>query len=292
MFEWIGLTAATDGPIAATLDRSSLVGFASTTATLTVTVPVATPAGTYHVDVTGRDWSGRTKHDRITIVVERDLPTAAAPVVRLVPGTALGTSSARVRVAWPRATDPSSRIGLYQLQQSVDGGPWLSSGVYSAAVTRVTRVMGAGHRYAFRLRARDTAGNWSPWAESTAAGFAIRQDDNPVVAYRGPWLRHRTSSASGGTTTYTTRTGAAASVAVTAGQVGLVMPLSPDRGAVRIYVDGSYAATVSLYARRSVARRIVWSRTWPTVAIHTIEIRAVGLAGRPRIDFDGLIFIR
>jgi hypothetical protein len=81
-------------------------------------------------------------------------------------------------------------------------------------------------------------------------------------------------------------------VAVTAGQVGLVMPLSPDRGAVRIYVDGSYAATVSLYARRSVARRIVWSRTWPTVAIHTIEIRAVGLAGRPRIDFDGLIFIR
>jgi hypothetical protein len=292
MFETVGLAVTGDRPLAATLDRSSLVGFASTRATLTVRVPAALSPGDYHVDVTGRDWSGRTKSDRITIPVQRDIPTASAPVIRLLRGAALGPSSMRVLVGWPRATDPTSGIGLYQLQQRRDGGAWLASGVYPAAVTKVTRVLGTGHRYAFRVRARDKVGNWSPWVESTEVGYAVRQDNNPVVTYRGAWVRQRTGTASGGTTTYTTRTGAAASIAVTASQVGLVMPLGTYRGAVRIYVDGSYAGAVSLYAPRSVARRIVWSRTWSAVSAHTIEIRAIRLPGRPRIDFDGLLFVR
>jgi hypothetical protein len=292
MFETIGITVTADRPLAASLDRSSVVGFASTRANLAVRVPVATAPGTYHVDVTGRDWSGRTKTDRVSVAVRNDVPVAAAPTIRLLRGSALGPSSMRVLVGWPRATDRTSGIGLYQLQQRRDGGAWAPSGVYPAAVTKVTRVLGTGHRYAFRLRARDRVGNWSGWVESTEVGYAIRQDNNPIVTYRGAWVRQRTSSASGGTTTYTTRTGAAASIAVTASQVGLAMPMGPYRGAVRIYVDGAYAGAVSLHATRSVARRIVWSRTWSSVTAHTIEIRAVRLPGRPRIDFDGLIFVR
>lgn len=71
MFERVALSVSVEGPLIATLDRSSLIGFRATSATLTVTVPRSTGAGRYDVEVEGLDQAGRTRRDSTTIVVTR-----------------------------------------------------------------------------------------------------------------------------------------------------------------------------------------------------------------------------
>ena len=66
-----------------------------------------------------------------------------------------------VPVTWFGVDDLSS-IDLYDVQVSVDGGPWAAW--LTATTTTSGRYAGrAGHGYAFRVRARDTHGNWSAW---------------------------------------------------------------------------------------------------------------------------------
>jgi spore germination protein YaaH/flagellar hook assembly protein FlgD len=66
-----------------------------------------------------------------------------------------------VQVAWV-ALDDLSSVDLYDVQVSVDGGAW------APWLTSTTATAGSypgrdGHGYAFRVRARDTHGNWSAW---------------------------------------------------------------------------------------------------------------------------------
>jgi hypothetical protein len=292
MFEYVGLTARVEGPLTATFDRRSLLGFLGRSTAMTVAVPPATAPGRYDVTVVGLDNGGRERQARVTVVVENDPPTAGAPVVRLARGVTLGRSAIAVRVIWPRATDRTSRIVAYELQRSVDGGAWAAAGTFGAAAVATARTIAVGHRYQFRLRARDAAGNWSAWATGPVASYGVRQDNDSVMEYRSGWVRHHTTSASGGTTTYGTRAGAMARVRFVGSQIALVAPVARYRGVARIYVDGVLVGSASLYASRTSARRVVWVRSWQKVAARTIEVRIVGTPGRPRVDVDAFVILR
>ena len=106
------------------------------------------------------------------------------------------------------------------------------------------------------------------------------------------WFRYDTVYASGGTTRYTTRQGSNVRLTMTARTLAIVAPVGPTRGAAAVYVNGVYQATVSLYSKTGGSRRVIWTKTFSADGTKTIEIRAVGTYGRPRIDVDAILIGR
>jgi len=101
-----------------------------------------------------------------------------APVVGLVPLPAT-TGDAGFTVAW-RGTDDRSGIAWFDVQVSVDGGPW-KAWLTHVKVTSATYLGAQGHGYAFRVRAADGRGNvsafnvgsvYTPTPTLRAGGFA------------------------------------------------------------------------------------------------------------------------
>ena len=288
-FENVALDVSATHGITATLDKRSLMGFTATAASLTVIVPAHLAPGPYVVTVTASE-GPRVRTGATTILVEGDLPTALPPVSAPAYKIAVaGDTAAPLKIWWPAATDPTSAIAGYELEYSDNGGPWTPAGSSSASVTGTIRMVTLGHTHRFRVRARDAVGNWSPWVAGATLRLGIVQDTSTGMRYSSGWLPWASKWASAGTMRYTTRAGASVKFTTTARTLAFVAPVDKNRGSARIYVDGVLQATVSLYSPVGVSRRIVWTKTFPAVGSKTIEIVAVGTAGRPRIDVDAIL---
>src|SRR5262245_47518665 len=106
----------------------SLFGWTATAATATVTAPATTKPGTYHFRIVGANW-GRVKSTTVAVVVSSDPPTAKAASISIATGVSLGlttggTNTITLRATWPAATDPSDTIVGYEVEHSVNGGPF------------------------------------------------------------------------------------------------------------------------------------------------------------------------
>jgi uncharacterized protein YkwD len=92
----------------------------------------------------------------------------AAKVSAYTPRISAGSTAATrsVKVAWtgydPRLQVLTSGLRSYALQRRVDGGTWTTI-ASSTTVRATTQTLVVGHRYEFRISARDWAGNRSPW---------------------------------------------------------------------------------------------------------------------------------
>jgi hypothetical protein len=76
----------------------------------------------------------------------------------------------QVRLSWtgydPRLQVLTSGLRAYGLQRSVDGGAWTT--IYlSTTLKTATLTLYVGHRYQFRIVARDRAGNHGTWVVRT-----------------------------------------------------------------------------------------------------------------------------
>jgi len=256
---------------------------------LTVVVPPATPGGSYPITLTSTD--GPHVHSATTtVVVENDPPTAFAPnVVIAAARVASSRTAARVRVSWQKATDASSAIVGYQLQTAVDAGAWGGTKSFTGGVTTTSPWASYGHRYQFRLRARDAAGNWSEWQVSTPLTVALVQDTSSALRYSTGWQTLSSKYASGGRYHYTTRVGATVSFTTTARQFAIDDRVSPSGGWAYVYVNGVYQAKISLYASSGSYMHVLWSKDFGTSATRTITIKATGTAARPRVYLDAIL---
>ncbi len=280
------------------LSTSSLLGWDARNATLTLSVPAGVPADTYDVEVTGVG-VGRTRTLSIPVVVTNDVPTAFPPTAVPAKGQRVGIDSAGtpssvgVLVSWPAATDPSSAIAGYEVERRSNGGPW--SGTTSVAGTTRSVLLGGldltvTHR--FRIRARDSVGNWSPWAESIDYAFRTVGDRSSSLTYSGTWKRAAVASATNQVRTTSTRAGASVRTTFTGRGIALVMPRSSIRGKVTVYVDGVKVATVDTYSKTAEARRVVWAKRWSTVATRRVVVRVSGTSRRPTVSLDGFIITK
>ena len=114
-------------------------------------------------------------------------------------------SSAAFAVTWT-AVDDWSGVAAYDVQVSLDGGPWAD---WQPATTQTSAIYqgSAGHGYAFRVRATDGSGNVGPWDVETVyvvtpglapGGFARAQADGiNVRAAPDPTAQRVASLASG-----------------------------------------------------------------------------------------------
>ena len=272
----------------ASFDAVSVFGFGPATATLTVNLANPTPSGTYSVTIVANE-HGTTRSAVATIRVSGDRPVAAPPTASARKGYALGSTTVVSLVSWPAATDASTPIAGYELQTAVDAGGWTPTVATSAAVRSATVTQTIGHAYRFRVKARDSAGNWSAWVESPTFTSSLVSDRSTAISYSGTWKKALYAPATNGSTTYATGAGARARLTFSGRAIALVAPVGSTRGSATIYIDGVSRGTVSFRASTGRSRLIMFSTGFSGLGSHTIEVR---VAGNGRVDIDGFVIFR
>jgi subtilisin family serine protease len=288
-FERVALSVSAPSQVTATLAATSLMGFTANNTTLSVVVPPSTPAGSYPITITGTE--GPHVHSATTtIVVENDPPTAFTPAVTIAAsGYGMHVTATRLFLKWRPATDASSRIASYELESSMDGGPWAGTRTIAATATTALAWVDWNHRYQFRLRARDAAGNWSDWQVAAPLTVGKVEDTSSAIRYSSGWSRFSNAAASGGIYHWTTRSGATASYTSTGRQVAIVARVSSFGGYAGVYVNGVYQGRISMYSASGGYKRVIWAKDFGTAATRTITIKAIPTASRPRVYLDAIL---
>ncbi len=284
----IELAATADTPVTATVTPTVSTATGPMGATLTVEVPKATPSGTYHVTVTGSR-ANDVRALTLSLVVDADPPTASAPRLKARPGSRFDTTSFTARASWPAATDATSAITRYQAQWRVDGGSWSSSIGLAASRRYVDRTFRTGHAYALRVRARDAAGNWSPWVTADPFTVNVSQDRSSTWHRSGTWHRSWSAKWSRRSSLYSRQAGAAVWRTFTGRGISVIAARGRSRGKAQIWIDGTHVADIHLHRSSLQPRRVVFAKTWATSARHTIRIVVVGTAKHPRVNVDAFV---
>ena len=248
--------------------------------TLIVTIPAGAttdPAG------------NPNKATHISLVIDRTKPTTSAPTTTVEPFGTLG-ASVPARIAWTASDGSGSGLASFDVERSVDGGPFavIATGVTASAIAAA---LSPGHAYQFAVRAHDKAGNISPWRANPALTPTIRQDTSTALHWSSGWKTASSSSYSGGSLHYATSSGAWMTTTVTGQAVGIVGTRALTRGAFKVYVDHVYVGTIDLSSSTVAYRSVVWRWSWSTRGTHTIELVVVGTAGRPRVDVDAVVVL-
>lgn len=219
-------------------------------------------------------------------------PTAQPPTgASLIKGSILGSTTARGRFGWPAATDDLTGISAYGVGLQIDGGAWTT---FDASTTKRTaeRTLKFGHSYMFRVRARDGAGNWGPWANGPLFRPTLYQETSAHLRFTKSWKTSTSSTASGGRTKFSSKKGATATFTFTGRAYALVAPKSSGRGKVKLYVDGVFKSTIDLHRSKGLARVLVATGSWASVGAHTLKLVVVGTHGHARVDVDGFVVLR
>jgi hypothetical protein len=212
-------------------------------------------------------------------------PVAGAPVAS--PRGVLGRSRVPVRVRLS-ASDAGGVAG-YWLWQSTNGGPAIPVSSTPLAGSVNVRLY-PGRRYAFVVQAVDFAGNLSEprWGQP----FTLRAYQEREAAYSPSWRRKFGRRAYGRFHSSSSRTLAQARFAFSGRGVAWVARTSRRGGRARVYIDGRYVDTISLYSSSAIPRKVVFKRRWGSTRFHTIAIRSVASAARPRVSVDAFVVLR
>jgi hypothetical protein len=258
----------------------------------------------------GRRWSGRPKGDRVpgrvvaaastallltlagaspAMAADTTPPTVTNPVSRFATGATVGTATAPITVSWT-SYDDWTGVARHQLQQSTDGGTFTNVTLSGYTATSAVRTVSLGHNYRFRVRAGDNAGNWSAWRASAAFTFYIHQETSGNIVYQGTWTRIAVAGASGGYSKYSNQPPGRAKFTIAAMAIAWVGERCWECGKSEVWVNGAYATTVNTYYGTSSGtvqvRRVIYSRTWSSVASRNVELRPEGTMLYPRVYID------
>jgi GH25 family lysozyme M1 (1,4-beta-N-acetylmuramidase) len=260
----------------------------STTATLNVTTDAGTtPTGTYPLTITASG-NGLVRTTQVSLVVADGIPPVmVAPTLWLEPGTTAGTSTIPVYVKWS-ATDPSG-IASYAVQRSINGGAWATVTPSPPTLTSGYQSLPFGFGVREQARAADRKLNTSAWSVSPTVGVLLSQQTGSAIAWHGTWNTQSTSVASGGSMRYGQFAGASATYTFTGSSIAWVSSRGPDRGSAKVYVDGVYAKTISLYTSGRSYRYVAFARNFGATGSHTIRIVVEGTHGHPRVDVDAFL---
>ena len=218
-------------------------------------------------------------------------PVAAAPIALRVRGrgTIVGDAGQDPTSAGRPATDDRTGVGALQARVSATArtrGRRPSRDVEPHDARRATLTFGTA--YAFRVRARDGAGNWGAFVDGAAVTpMRYQETSSRVDLQRHVARATRAPSASGGHDALRDARGRRRSRSGS--------PAGPSRSSRR---RARPAAARSLRRRRAMSRRsslyrssraprvVVAARSWSTLGRTHGQARVVGTAGHPRVDVD------
>jgi hypothetical protein len=156
----------------------------------------------------------------------------------------------------------------------------------------VRQTLGFGTSYRFATRTRTSSGSLGPIAYGQYVSARLLQENTTSARYSGRWLTATSSTYSGGKTRMSTQPGAYVEFRRSARAIAVIGRRGRTSGKAQVYVDGALAATIDLYRSTTRARTVVFSKSWTTIATHTVRVVVVGTSGRPRVDIDGFAFLR
>jgi CSLREA domain-containing protein len=247
----------------------------------------ATGLGIGHADA---DTDGYTQEPSFLIV---EKPDTSAPVVTnvnvgLEEGGHIGSVSTRVSWFASDNTTPSTQL-LYQVQRrTYISGAWGSW--QTVATTTGTPAIDEAPLWArqeHRVRARDAAGNWSPWSVSWPISF-VRRDEDQFTRSAGWQLISAPNAMQGGVARSTTP-GATATLAFRGQNVAVVAPTGPGRGKLIACLDpgGPQEMCRSMYLSGPAStKKLVVAFAGTFWGDHVLTVKVVfGV-----VDLDGAIF--
>jgi hypothetical protein len=232
------------------------------------------------------DWRLGALYDPPVRYRDTTRPNTTAPVQRI--GGALLGAAVPVTLTWG-GTDRGWGVASYQLQGSVNGGPWTTISLPTAKATSIVRMLTPGVAVRYRVRAIDKARNVGYWDYGPTFRSAIAADSHPAVVSLGPWAVVGDATAHGGAVHESSTAGARATVRFTGRDVAWVAEVGPGHGKARVYIDGALITTVDLNATVAGPRRVVFRRHWSTSGVHTIRIVVLGSGV---VDVDAIAILR
>ena len=171
-----------------------------------------------------------------------------------------------------------------------------STGSWSTIATQsgrsIRQSLGFGTTYRYATRTRTSGGSLGPIAYGQPIEATLFQEGTSLARYSGTWTSTTSSSASGGKLRTSTKAGAYVEFRRAAMAIAVVGRRGPTSGQAKIYVDGVLTTTIDLRRTSSQNRVVLFSKSWTTVAAHTVRVVVVGTSGRPRIDIDGFAVAR
>lgn len=241
---------------------------------------VALPEGEAYLAVRTVAANGAVRWSSLVPVqVDRTAPAfASAPEVRLRGGAVSTSWGVPVRLAW-RATDAGLLTGA---AVEGPGGDGLAPGA-SALGTTVTPGPSA-----WTVSVQDAVGGSAQASEQ--ATLVARAES--AAARTGTWTTVTDARHLDGRAMRSSKRLAATSYTFTGSSIGWIATKSANSGRVTVYVDGVKQGTVDLRASTSAFRQVVFTKTWPTAAKHTIRIVSQGTAGRPYVYSDGFAVLK
>ena len=200
-------------------------------------------------------------------------PAMRKPRIALEVGNTIVDGAATV--SWrPRAK--GSHVSAFRLQRKVAGGSWKKVPLSRATARKVDARVKIGAKNRFRVRARDSKGNWGPWSSSPRRKAVVR---GPV----GQTLARDVFEAAD-------RDPVKVRARFTGRSVGLVTRTGPGMGQVMVFIDGKRVATVDLERATATQKKMVWTKNWAHSASHSISVKVVN--SHRRVDFNGFFVLR
>jgi hypothetical protein len=199
-------------------------------------------------------------------------------------------SAASVKMAASWATNDLTPV-TSNAQLSVNGGAFSPAPVSSPTATNFTVTTPFGQQLETTVSPLDAVGNYSDPATEQANAYAqlFDQTSSAYITWKGGWKLHSSTSYLGGSDKAATAAGATATFTFSGKAVTFLTTTSPTRGKVDLAVDGTPVGTVDLYSSTTRNRRVVWSHTFSTSAMHTVTLTVQGTPGRPRVDVDAFL---
>jgi peptidoglycan/xylan/chitin deacetylase (PgdA/CDA1 family) len=223
----------------------------------------------------------------------QDLPVTTVSAT-IKSSTSAQTSAIPYKISW-NGTDPNGdSIALYNVQQQTGDASsdlWNSwSTIYSGtALKSVTRYLKPNGKHSFRVRSKDSKGDWGSW--SFLPSFVTRvRDDTSIkgdLVLAGSWKSSSDSAFYKGSVLSSTAAGNSVNFTSAGGRVAWMSTRGPDRGSAKVYIGDKVVATINLYSPSVRYRQIVFARKWKLQAGRSLRI--VSLDSQ-RVDIDALVY--
>lgn len=275
-------TSAPKVSIEATAD--AFYKWAGDTAYTAYTAPITAPAGINTLVYYAKDGFGTSSAiKQLTVKVDGTAPTATlvAPAI----STAANTGKS-FTVSWSGSDAvPGSGVATYTVDYKKGAsGAWKTW--YAGKDTEAVFTGSAGSTYYFRVNVVDNAGNLSAWSAESSTMVPY---DNTSLSFKGKWAKIKSASYYNGYLRRSKASKASASMKFTGGSAAyLVTATGKNRGKVKVYVDGKYKRTVSLYSKTAKSRKSIWVANLKGSGKHTIKFVRVSVKKRPYVAIDGL----
>ncbi|MGW5302740.1 peptidoglycan recognition protein family protein [Streptomyces griseoluteus] len=254
------------------VDGTSVAKAAGTATSASVTLA----SGRHTVQVRATHVSGKTATSAaVTVTADTTRPTyPTAPAAQLGKGT-VNTAGVPVTVTWKAADDNG-------LRSQAATSP--TAKALTATSTSWSTTAKSATATKFALTATDLAGNTAS-ASVTRTATLVQESSAKAT---GTWTKRSSSSYLGGYSASSGTTNASLTWTFKGRSVAWIASRASTSGAVKIYVDGTYQATVDLKSATTAYRQAMWTKAWSSAAQHTLKIVVVGTSGRPTVTTDGI----